>query len=193
VITALTALFLISVHNFDLFEKARASAPAVAFGGWLAGIGWTTSNAFAQAHFQKTHTMDIVIQMRTSDEIYRHRLNIFANLPYERSLSLAEYTEWKNDRNKLSEYDPTKLLAPPIDSVYTLLNHYEYIAYGVRSGELNFKIIKNCLRSNIVSFVNDYWVVVELEHKKNRKSFEHLIWLTRRLRKRKERPPRSVM
>lgn len=182
-VSLLTGAFTYAVFITDFFANARSQAVTLGFVGVLAVLGWITSNAVSREHFRKSHTMDLVIKTRIGDELNWHKLNLFANLPYDKRLTCEEYKAYKRELLNPINYCPQQKKIPLIISLWAILNHYEYIAHGVRTKELDYNIIRNTLRGTILAYVNDYENVIEIEQMVNKQSFEHLVWLAGKLRK----------
>jgi len=182
-VSCLTGAFAYAVFTTDFFANARSQAVTLGFVGLLAVLGWITSNAVSREHFRKSHTMDLVIKTRIGDELNWHKMNLFSHLSYEERLTCEQYKDYKRELLDPRNYCPQQKRIPLIISLWAILNHYEYIAHGVRTKELDFNIIRNTLRGSILAYVDDYNAVINVEQKENQQSFEHLVWLAGKLRK----------
>lgn len=161
--------------------KGYENALALLAVGWAATLGWIVTNWLSRDAAKTTHTLNAVIQLITSKEFQDHRRNIFADIPYNETLSEIEHVDRMLDL--YDAYDQkgafTKDRCPTIDSIRYVFNYFEYVARGIRANEFDNRIVRETIGTMIFRFYDDYKLVFvrsRLEEDQ-REIYEHLSWL----------------
>ncbi|MFZ4808597.1 MAG: DUF4760 domain-containing protein [Hyphomicrobiaceae bacterium] len=168
VVLLLLVLFFTVFFANLAFEVYREASPNVRTAGllaimasWVATIGWVVTNYLAMSNARVSHTLNAILQLMTSKEFQENRRNIFAEIPYNDTLSEVAHLERLLQLYRA--YDApdgfTKDRVPAIDSIRYVFNYLEYLARGVRAGEFDKKIIAETISPMIERFYADYRLV----------------------------------
>ena len=180
--------------------ETLGAANVAAFAGLAATLGWLFSSYVTARNAQRQNTITLLLNMRHSEIYSRHFNNMYfvsrsadmmAN--WKREVALDETAKWRQDQ---AEIDPT--LAPQAavsirsayQSVIYVLNYYEFIAVGVRSGALDAHIVLRTVSPHMRSYYEKFepWIEAERELLKSRTYFENLHWFSRKFPKRQRKP-----
>lgn len=149
-------------------------APEVAIltGAISATIGWLYTNRRNRALSRKQHTINVMIQAQFNADFRAARNLISPMVRENRCLDRLDVDEPEGFR----------------DAIKFLLNHYEFISSGLRNGDFDEQIVKDCERGSVVKL----WECCEqgiygLRTTRARDTiYEHLQWLHKRWEK---KPP----
>lgn len=174
-------VFFWEPKKLDL-EKGHGVAIFAAF---LAAIGWTVTSLVTLRNSVKQHTMNILLQSRLSATYTEH--------------VKAANGMFSTSQGQLIPLTRAEVRRPPhgVDFQHLgyLLNYFEFVAVGIRHGDLNEGLLKSSLRGFVCSI---YCVAQELiddrrnelgPYRKSR-SYENLCWLHARWRDESQLPPR---
>ncbi|QOY94845.1 DUF4760 domain-containing protein [Massilia sp. UMI-21] len=178
----LTIFLLFVVWQLNHWIIFGISAPTLNTQNWLfligvvAGIaGWVCSSFVTMRNSIKQHTVSIYIQSRLSS-------------PY------AEISK----RVNLKHFSigcvpgpiPREVFANPenaemMHDINMVLNYFEFIAVGLRHGDLDESMLKKIMRSMITNMCSKASLYIEFVRNKENgiggeHSFEHLLWLNER-------------
>jgi hypothetical protein len=166
-----TLLFFWEPEKIDL-EKAHGVAVFAAF---LAAIGWTVTSLVTLRNSVKQHTMNTLLQTRLSATYMEHVKTVtsmFSTINGE--LIPLTYTEVRTPPHGVD-----------FGSLSYMLNYFEYVAVGIRHGDLNEGLLKASLRGIVCSIfcVAEQLIAqrrAELGPYKKSRSYENLVWLHER-------------
>ncbi|MFY0634604.1 MAG: DUF4760 domain-containing protein [Vannielia sp.] len=162
-----------------------ASQPDVLPNAWvlLGGVAVAAMAIFANAWIgwrsaAVAHALDTLQTLRTDRE-YLINAYVVRNraMPLGRALSSDQLAAFWDDSGKSSIDNPSFF-----DASRFLLNQYEFLAAGVRSGAIDYLIVRQTLRGTIIAIVNTYAAPIRKMRIENPRVFEHLLWLYRRMR-----------
>lgn len=144
--------------------------------GLVAGIaGWVCSSFVALRNSIKQHTVNIYVQSRLSSPYAEtiKRVNL-------RHFSIGA-TAGPIPENFFMDVANAELM----HDINTVLNYFEFIAVGVRYGDLDESMLKQIMRSMIVNMCSKASVYIEFVRNQENgiggsRSFEHLLWLSER-------------
>ncbi|ONG41582.1 hypothetical protein BKE30_03900 [Alkanindiges hydrocarboniclasticus] len=161
--------------SFESFES-NSSATGVILGAVAAIIGWLFTTRAQGISDIKANTLNILMNSRFSDEYNRNLLSttqIYSNIraTQNRNNHSLDY----NSYNSLSFLDK--------QSANYMLNYFEFIAAGIRCGDLDEELIKRTLKSIILTNYDFYKEVIDEKQKTNRTSLENLSCLVERWKK----------
>lgn len=161
-------------------------APGVAvFASFLAAIGWTVSSLVTLRNSVKQHTMSTLLQSRLSATYMEHVKNVNSSF-FSKHGELIPLT-------KEEVASPSEGIA--LASLNYLLNYFEFIAVGIRHGDLDEALLKSSLRGMVCSIYCVASALIdarrsELGHGRKSRSYENLCWLHDRWRDDAQLPPR---
>ena len=141
---------------------------AILIAALLATLGWLYTTRRQWDLSRRQHTFNALLTMGFSKEF----LELFEEIaPAIRSNSLSP---------PLDDRKATELM--------TILNHYEFLAAGIRNGDIDEKLLRDSEGGTIIGLVEasqDY--IKDIRQIRNRNTvYEHLDWLYRRW---KSNPP----
>lgn len=141
------------------------SIPAILAAAILATVGWIYTARKSRMLMRRQHTFNALLQasfderFQTSlDNIRDHiRAGCFPDL------NLADNETLKRD-------------------VVFLLNHYEFLAAGIRLGDISEKLLKDSERGTIISLfkTSEPFILAVKDNRKRMTTFEHIEWLYER-------------
>ena len=102
--------------------------------------GWVVQSWISIRNSRKQHTINVLFNTRLSPEYIQNTENIRAYFPEESEIKLKDLKEMP-DRTVM-------------ESVRFLLNYYEFVAVGIRHGDLDIRLIRDCLCSQLCIFVD---------------------------------------
>ncbi len=184
-----SVLLLTSVGIETLDAREGRLAPrsdhyAFLMGAFLAVTGWVATNTINTVNQRKQHTLKILFEMRHS-QIYQdhiHTLQVLTRTykAYDRPLTCKEIE---------TRPDGAGGFAPcpeQINAVDFILNHFEFIALGVRNGDLDPHFVRKSLAGQILGTYPRFEAWIEAyaraEPAKGRRyatlrTYENFLWL----------------
>lgn len=137
------------------------AATAVLLASSFATAGWIYSARRARHLSRKQHTVNVILQTSFSKE-YRE---------------ISEHLSPIIKQGKVEQFDGNGE-----KDFRWLANHLEFIAAGIRNGDLDEKLVRDCFRTQIVVlFDRCSCYIYTLRNSRSRQSiYEHLEWLQRR-------------
>lgn len=139
-------------------------------------VGWIVTSVISLRNSTKQHTINTLLQSRLSAPFNQHALEL--NKVFESAAVKAEDIT-----------DATK--ADGIRAMKYMLNYHEFIAVGIRSGDLDHDVVKNSLRGIIVSLYDQARVYIEPKRAADKRKFEHLAWLYEKWRDKSRKPGKA--
>lgn len=144
----------------------------ILIGAAAAIIGWLFTTRAQTIDSTKANTMQILMESRFSDE-YARNLKVTTRLfTHQRSIN--------GDNCSLILEDYAKLKPKQLDAVHYMLNYFEFIAVGIRCGDLDELFMKQSLRSIILTNYKFYKLIIEERQKKVPSALENLVALSKR-------------
>lgn len=159
----LAITIVIPIWNPKLFKDTGWVAYA---GASIALLGLLTREYFALRAMRKQHTVSILLQSRLSTAFNERAKAMISGYPVMPTLSLVEIGDWVN---------PAKREA--LEALKYLLNYYEFIAIGVRTGDLDEDLLRKSLRSIVINLCTLGDAYIQHAQSANPSLFTNLIWL----------------
>jgi hypothetical protein len=166
------------LHLIDHFE--RAGCYITAFFARLLMHPPRLGDYSINAKFRKSRTMDVIINMRIGSETLRVRADLFSRWKSDRRVTKDDVIRMEKERDEI--YGLKTEQVPILDLMLSLLNQYEYLAYGIRKKELDERLIILTLGTTIISSYENYFEIIRFYNERDRRAFEHLIWLVGKIR-----------
>jgi hypothetical protein len=131
----------------------------------LATTGWVYTARRARTLARKQHTVNIMLQASLNKE-FREARDVMAG--YVKKKTLPALPELDKDEHK-------ELLS----SVRMILNHYEFMAAGVRNGDFDESLLRDSERGTIITAYTGCTAFIwSLRDNRSRMTiYEHLEWL----------------
>lgn len=136
----------------------------------MAMLGWSVSALVAVVNSVKQFTVNTLLQSRFST-VYMDQVKIVTKnfMNPDGSLILVNADDLTNPDN----FDK-------MEGLRYFLNYFEYIAVGIRYGDLHEGLLKSSLRGMLCKIVLVAKEYVSAQRQADPKVFEHLEWLYRR-------------
>lgn len=148
---------------------------AILIAAVLATLGWLYTGRRARNLARKQHSMNLLLQASFNNDM-RNALHELS--PHLRACKIPN-VESEQDENILKK-------------LRFLLNHYEFVAAGIRNGDLDEELIRDSERGTILTLFEcskDY--IESLRNTRRRRAiYEHLEWLHKRW---ETHPPNPVV
>jgi hypothetical protein len=152
------------------YLSGLAAPVAILVAAFFATLGWLYAARRARSLSRKQHTINVLLQA------------LFVK-DYQEALKAVGSTRTSGFPD-LNMPENAALKA----QFLLVLNFQEFVAAGLRNGDLDESMIRDCMRGTVVNlfeFCHDYiWTLRNT--RRRRASFEHIEWLYRRWEK---RPP----
>lgn len=138
-------------------EKDGRVAFAVGYLAYLAAL-WSARTAVI--NMVRQHTVNTLLQSRLSDVFIARGEAVAKGLDAHAAAGSSE---------------PPHVFHVAIDDLKYLLNFYEYVAVGIRYGDLDEEVMYNTLRSVVMNMCQHFEVYIDEEQAKNPRYFCNLI------------------
>lgn len=116
----------------NLFALVGYCAALVALAGWM------VQSFVAMRNSRKQHTMNVLLQTRLNEIPAKHIKQIDKTFPNGADISYAELSKEEN--------------RDAYESVRWILNYYEFVATGIRHGDLDENLMCDCICSQLCVF-----------------------------------------
>lgn len=127
------------VYQFHLEKPEEYATATVAYVAAVAAlVGWIVQSFIAMRNSRKQHTINVLFQTRMNPEFANNVANIHKPYPSPQNIP-ADAIKKMEDQSVF-------------DSVKYVLNYYEFIAVGIRHGDLDEKLMRDCLCSQLCKF-----------------------------------------
>lgn len=153
----------------------------VGIAGIVAAVtGWITTAWVSLHNVRRQHTVNVLLQSRLS-QAYQGRLkDAYSGYPVTPQITYMQEGDWN---------DPMKLEA--IEGIKYLLNYFEFLAIGIRTGDLDERTLRMSLKDileTLTTVASPYikYVRGELETNDGMPSndcYKELLWLKARWKK----------
>lgn len=108
-------------------------------------VGWLVASYLQLRASVKQHSINLLFQTRFTNDIYTKNRHII----------LSRYPDWKNsvvtkedfDRLESSAYQDDFEL---VEAIKYTLNYYEFIAVGIRCGDLDMEMMRETIKGNLI-------------------------------------------
>lgn len=150
---------------------------AILLTGGLATIGWVYTNRRARLLLRKQHTFNALLTTGTNSEF---RMAWESVHPFMRA-TLPDLSAQEN--------------ADLLKNVRYLLNHYEFLAAGIRNGDLDERLLRDSERGSIVALfkVCEAHIFGLRDRRERLTIYEHLEWLSIRWSDKKPKMPQRLL
>jgi hypothetical protein len=128
--------------------------------------GWLTREFFALRAMRKQHTVTVLLQSRMStafNDRYKALTKIYPVTPAVTPVSLGDWN------------DPAKVEA--IEALKYFLNYYEFIAIGVRTGDLDEDYLHLSLSGIVPGLCNMGDAYIQFCRTTDQNTYKNLLWL----------------
>lgn len=148
-----------------------STATAILVVGAFATAGWLYTARRARTLARKQHTMNVLLTASFDSE-FQNAMELLS--PYMRTKAMPRL-----------KIDDDSLLAQPLRKV---LNHYEFVAAGIRNGDVDETLVRDSERGSILTLFERSTEYIESmrDTRRRRSIYEHLEWLHKRWEK---KPP----
>lgn len=144
---------------------------AILVGAAMATVGWLYTSRRSLTIARKQHTINIMLKGNFSQELRGSHKFIAQHFKAKKPIPDESDTEYNGFRENLQ----------------LILNHYEFIAAGIRRGDLDEKLVLDSERGTVLNaFENSEDYIYQARNtRRNQSLYEHLEWLHKRWVKQK--------
>lgn len=129
----------------------------------------------AEAQSRKQHTINILFNSRLSPEFRQHLEYRRIHFPEGERIDYKRFKDHLTaERTKETSGQDAKDMRKSAEAVRSLLNYYEFIALGIKNGDLDEDMMKGSIRGNMCNLVADAVGVIEGYQVNNRLTYEHV-------------------
>jgi hypothetical protein len=158
--------------NFKSFEN-DATATGVIIGAGAAIVGWLFTTRAQCINSNKSHAFQILMESRFSDEYSK---NLVLTTKLYKDTKIAE-----NVRDPVLSWEKYENLTyEQQDSINYMLNFFEFIAVGIRCGDLDEKLLHSSLKGIINTNYEFYRIIIETKQKDHQLALSNLVHLVQR-------------
>lgn len=166
----------ISLHNFSFLgftliksgqDDSTGQTVLILLGILGAVYGWLFTTKSQYINTRKNHSIQTLMSSRLSS-CYIEKFDLLNQISSKHAHAPLTYEQYE-------ALDENEKLA-----IMYALNYYEYVAVGIRFGDLDENLIKNTLRSNILSTYHFLENIIIERSKINNSCLEHLKALCQR-------------
>lgn len=147
----------------------------------VAIFGWFIQHQLTRQHNKVSHSLNILLQMRVSEEFQKHmkQANKFYSSRTRHKISDADMTKYHSE----DELDDK---IKSIESHIYLLNYYEFLAYGIKSGTLDEELLFQTLGGIVIGHFDRAEAVIKKARESSPKIYESLVNLEDRWKIRRQ-------
>lgn len=160
--------FGLSVHG----AKESSNTILVLLGIVAAILGWLFPTRASAVASTRNHSIQTLMESRLS-ETYIAQVEICTEL-------FVKFKKEKGEGYNLSQVDFDELSQKQKYAIHYLLNYLEFVAVGIRFGDLDENLMKNMMKSIINTNFNFFGEIIVEKQKKSSTVYEHLTALYKR-------------
>lgn len=158
----------------DSWQLFGQDAPCLSVANWLVLIatmaaitGWVVAASITIRNSIKQHSINTLLQSRLSTA-YMQRADVINSKLFAPGMPLGPLplSYWEDPENSDIWL-----------SVEYVLNYFEFLAVGIRHGDLDEPVLRNTLRGIVVRLFDRASPLIESSKLQNPRSKEHLTWL----------------
>lgn len=156
------------IHQFQVGMSKQDWLPTL--GVLLAATGWITSAIVTIRNSVKQHTINTLLQTRLSATYQENAADARTGIKGHTPENPAPLAKIKGTPETQS-------------AVEYLLNYIEFMAVGIRHGDLHEAVLKDSMRGIVTRFTaisEEY--IVDVRKVSGPRTFQHLLWLRKRWR-----------
>lgn len=149
--------------------------------GMLVGMGWWIQCITSAANTRRTHTLNMIINTRTSPE-YQRQLRASTRMYRGMRYVPQELSEWRCNPDK-EEYKNAKVpeeYKEAINGLLYILNYFEFLAQGIKFKDLDDCLLKECFSSFLKGIERRGFHMILESQKQDPAAFEGIIYLSKR-------------
>ena len=164
-----------SFMTFNSFNN-DPTATGVIIGAGAAIIGWLFTTRAQCINSNKSHAFQILMESRFSDEYSRNLVLTTKLYKDTKTTDNAKFPvlTWEKYENLEYNYQ---------DSINYMLNFFEFIAVGIRCGDLDEKLLNSSLKGIINTNYEFYKIIIETKQKDQPLALSNLVLLVHRWKK----------
>ena len=149
------------LHAFWQWLYVLPTVVGITFAAGLTTVGWLYSARRVRTLSRKQHTFTA--------------LNASFNHDYQEAMQLIGSVAQANRPLDFNDPDSAK-------KIKFILNHYEFLAAGIRNGDISEKLLRDSERGTVVHLyeITEGYIQKIRESRKRKVIFEHITWLVER-------------
>ncbi|EHM4441985.1 DUF4760 domain-containing protein [Escherichia coli] len=149
--------------------------------GMLVGMGWWIQCITSAANARRTHTLNLIINSRTSPEYQKQLRN---STKFYRGMRYVpqELSEWRcnPDKEEYKNMNVPDEYRDAINGLLYILNYFEFLAQGIRFKDLDDGLLKECFSSFLKGIERRGFHMILESQKQDPAAFEGIIYLSKK-------------
>lgn len=144
----------------------------ITMGSIVAAVtGWIITSWVSLRNTKRQHTITVLLQSRLSQAYQQRMKDAIAIYPVTPNLTLFQECDLNCPEKKEA-----------IEGIKYLLNYFEFIAVGIKYGDLDEKTLRQSMRGILNTLVTISDIYIKYSIKKYPLVYEHLLWLNNKWR-----------
>lgn len=163
------------------YTPAYQTSLSIMVTGMLVGMGWWIQCITSAANTRRSHTLNMIINTRTSPEYQKQLRN---STKFYRGMRYVpqELSEWRCNPDK-EEYKNMKVpdeYRDAINGLLYILNYFEFLAQGIKFKDLDDELLKECFSSFLRGIERRGFHMILESQKQDPAAFEGIIYLSKK-------------
>ncbi len=162
-----------SFLNFEISNTAgKADSLIVLLGILAAVLGWLFTSRGQDLTSKRSHSIQTLMASRLSEAYARHAnyaTGVYVDIKGKRGdsavISMAEFLDLSQEER---------------NAIFYQLNYFEFIAVGIRYGDLEEQLMKNTLKTIVTNNYEFFGEIIKSKQEKAPNIYEHLTALYKR-------------
>ncbi|WP_435927548.1 DUF4760 domain-containing protein [Dryocola sp. BD613] len=149
--------------------------------GMLVGMGWWIQCITSAANTRRSHTLNMIINTRTSPE-YQKQLRSSTRIYRGMRYVPQELSEWRCNPDK-EEYKNMRVpeeYKDAINGLLYILNYFEFLAQGIKFKDLDDELLKECFSSFLKGIERRGFHMILESQKQDPAAFEGITYLSKK-------------
>lgn len=181
IFSAVSFIIMLSAYGILRYFPSFQTSLSVMVTGVMIGMGWWIQCITSAANIRRTHTLNMIINTRTSPE-YQSQLRASTRMYRGMRFVPAELSEWRCNPDK-EEYKNANVpdeYRDAINGLLYVLNYFEFLAQGIKFKDLDDCLLKECFSSFLKGIERRGFHIILESQKQDPAAFEGIVYLSKR-------------
>lgn len=148
----------------------------------FATLGWLATSWVTRSISRRQHTVNVLLQHRFSAEMSTYMTSILARYPIGSQIDAGEAgklvaAEKSTGAERVTDHtaDTDAARKSVCDAIDRVLNYYEFLAIGIKKGDLDAAVMKDFYRGMLTGLAEHCHGLVSLYRQENDRVYENLV------------------
>jgi len=172
---------ILTAYAVLMYAPAYQASLSVMVTGSLVGMGWWIQCITSAANTRRSHTLNTIINTRTSAE-YQAQLRKCTAMYRGMRYIPQEFSEWRCNPDK-EEYKNTQMpteYKDAINGMLYVLNYFEFLAKGIKYKDLDDVLLRECFCTFLKGIERRGFHLILESQKLDPISFDGIIYLSKK-------------